>query len=238
MGAGYRQNVYARFQIPNALIPMAGLPNSPNAKSDKGKEGFYTIWTKSHPLTIGLSRGMEFMLKVREILPRLEVWVIYPDRTVLEASQMMAQHGVGALPVINEHGQLIGIVTERDILYQVVARGRDPQTTYVHEIMTRDVEVIDLEDTTVQALYKMQARGCRHLPVLHDNQVIGILSIRDVLWAELRYRQAESPVGTESGDQTHEWICTQCDLRIALWIPPDRCPQCGAQGSFTFLPVI
>ncbi len=173
------------------------------------------------------------MLKVRDILPGLEVWVTFPEATVLEASRLMAEHQVGALPVVNEYGQLIGIVTERDILYQVVARERDPRQTSVADIMTRDVEVVDLDDSSLQALYKMSVRRCRHLPVVHDNQVVGILSIRDILWAELRRQQATAAQEASSAE-THVWVCMQCDFRLTAWMPPDECPQCGASHSFRF----
>lgn len=173
------------------------------------------------------------MLKVRDILPGLEVWVTFPEATVLEASRLMAEHQVGALPVVNEYGQLVGIVTERDILYQVVARERDPRQTSVADIMTRDVEVVDLDDSSLQALYKMSVRGCRHLPVVHDNQVVGILSIRDILWAELRRQQATAAQEASSAE-THVWVCMQCDFRLTAWMSPDKCPQCGALHSFRF----
>lgn len=170
------------------------------------------------------------MLKVRDILPSLEVWVTLPDATVLEASRLMAEHQVGALPVVNEYGQLIGIVTERDILYQVVARERDPRQTSVADIMTRDVEVVGLDDSSLQALYKMNARRCRHLPVVHEDQVVGMLSIKDLLWAELRHHQAEVSA------REHVWVCEACDFRLTAWMPPDVCPRCGGVHRFRFSP--
>ncbi|MCS7312406.1 MAG: CBS domain-containing protein [Acidobacteria bacterium] len=174
------------------------------------------------------------MLKVRDILPSLEVWVTFPEATVLEASRLMAEHQVGALPVVNEYGQLIGIVTERDVLYQVVARDRDPRQTSVADIMTRDVEVVDLDDSSLQALYKMSVRRCRHLPVVHDNQVVGMLSIKDILWAELRRQQTAASTRQASLAEDHAWVCVQCDFRLTTWMPPDKCPRCGAFHSFQF----
>jgi signal-transduction protein with cAMP-binding, CBS, and nucleotidyltransferase domain len=171
------------------------------------------------------SEGEWLMLKVRDILPSLEVWVTFPEATVLEASRLMAEHQVGALPVVNEYGQLIGIVTERDVLYQVVARERDPRQTSVADIMTRDVEVVDLDDSSLQALYKMSVRRCRHLPVVHDNQVVGMLSIKDILWAELRRQQAAAQAASPA--EVH-------DFRLTAWMPPDECPRCRAFNSFRF----
>jgi CBS domain-containing protein len=108
------------------------------------------------------------------------VWSITPDRTVEEAVRLMAEHDVGALLVVVE-GRLVGIVTERDVVRKVVLQGRNPATTPIAEIMTERVLYVRPEQTVEECMALMTDKHLRHLPVLDDGRILGIVSIRDVV---------------------------------------------------------
>jgi len=107
-----------------------------------------------------------------------------PGETVLDALRRMTFAKVGAIAVV-EGDQLIGVFSERDLMTRVVVAGRDPATTLVESVMTREVVTADLHETRDQCLEKMQQRGCRHLPVLSEGRVIAMLSMRDLLRDEI-----------------------------------------------------
>lgn len=100
--------------------------------------------------------------------------------TVHEAARQMTECNVAAVVVVDEDGVLHGIVTERDITRRLVSKGLDPRKTKLVDIMTRDPDTLAPHDTAQDALGRMQKRGFRHLPVLDDAEVVGMVSIRDL----------------------------------------------------------
>lgn len=121
-----------------------------------------------------------------------DVWTTGPNVTVLEAVLQMNEHKVGALVVLGEFDQVVGIFTERDLLRRVVGERRDPATTPVADVMTTDVLCCSPEMTTDEARYEMRHRRIRHLPVADDSgRLIGLISIGD-LNAELQASQEHS----------------------------------------------
>jgi CBS domain-containing protein len=104
--------------------------------------------------------------------------------TVSEAARLMREKRVGAVAVVEE-GQLIGIFTERDALFRIVAEGRDPQTVRLSEVMTRNPQTIHPDKPFADALHIMYEGGFRHVPVVEDGRPIGIISARDALGPEL-----------------------------------------------------
>ena len=104
--------------------------------------------------------------------------------TVSEAARLMREKRVGAVAVVEE-GQLVGIFTERDALFRIVAEGRDPQTVRLAEVMTHDPKTIHPDKPFADALHIMYEGGFRHVPVVEDSRPIGIISARDALGPEL-----------------------------------------------------
>jgi len=106
--------------------------------------------------------------------------------TVEDAILMMMDKDVGAVAVIDEHGIVAGMFTERDILARFALSGRDPKTTPVRELMSPMVEMATGETTAAEAFKVMLERHYRHLPVVDDHgKVLGILSIRNILEARI-----------------------------------------------------
>jgi CBS domain-containing protein len=106
--------------------------------------------------------------------------------TVKDAIQMMAEKAVGAVAVIDEHGVVAGMFTERDVLTKFALSGRDPKTTPVRELMSPIVEMATQETTPSEALAVMLERHYRHMPIVDEQgKVLGICSIRNILEARV-----------------------------------------------------
>ena len=109
-----------------------------------------------------------------------EVYSVGPDATVYEALELMADKNVGAL-VIAEHNRLRGILFERDYARKVILRGRTSADTRVSEIMTTDVRTVAPTGTIDDCMELMTAHRIRHLPVLDGDEIVGMISIGDVV---------------------------------------------------------
>ncbi len=124
------------------------------------------------------------MSAVQSILDKKgrHVFSIAEDATVLDAACLMNAHRIGAL-VVTRGEKVIGIFTERDILNRVVAARRDPVQTAVREVMSSPVAVCSPETTRDECRAVMRHRRLRHLPVVQEGRLIGMISIGDVLEA-------------------------------------------------------
>ena len=121
---------------------------------------------------------------IRMIIAEQEVVIAAADTTVLDAAQLMKQRKVGAVMVV-EAGRLVGIFTERDALFRVVADGREAQHTQLSEVMTRSPQSLHPDKSFGDALHMMHAGGFRHVPVVEDSKPVGMISARDALGPEL-----------------------------------------------------
>jgi len=102
------------------------------------------------------------------------------DTSVSKAAKLMARRKVGAILVVDDE-QLVGIFTERDALYRVVARGKNPDTTPLADVMTPDPKTVDPGKSFGYALLTMHEGGFRHLPVMEGGKLVGIVSARNAL---------------------------------------------------------
>jgi len=110
------------------------------------------------------------------------VWSLSPDATVYEAIDQLSEKGVGALLVM-EGKRLVGIVSERDYARKVILKGKASRETYVWEIMSQPVICVQLEFTVEQTMALMTEKRVRHLPVVDNETVVGVISIGDVVRA-------------------------------------------------------
>jgi CBS domain-containing protein len=130
-----------------------------------------------------------------------DVWSVTPDVTVFDALRLMADKGIGALLVMeNEH--LEGIISERDYARKVILQGKASKETPVSEIMTRQVYTVHPDQTVEEAMDLMVKRHIRHLPVVEDSQVVGVISMMDtsraVIFAQREaIREMESKLVSE-----------------------------------------
>ena len=116
---------------------------------------------------------------------------ISPDASVFEAIKVMADESIGSLVVLDENGELSGIVTERDYARKVIVKGRSSKDTRVAEIMSTEVLTAGSDHTVNACMEIMTARKIRHLPVVEDGQVIAMISIGDLVQAIIADQQEE-----------------------------------------------
>ena len=125
-----------------------------------------------------------FTQTVRTVMGRKKLVTAPPETTVRKAAELMASKKVGAIMVVKRKN-LVGIFTERDALFAVIARGRNPETTQLADVMTAAPQTIDPDKSFGYALLLMQEKGFRHLPVVEEGKLIGIVSVRNALDPDL-----------------------------------------------------
>jgi CBS domain-containing protein len=114
-----------------------------------------------------------------------EISTITPDATVLDAITLMANKGIGAVVVTSEEGKVVGIISERDYTRKVALLQRTSDHTVVAEIMTGQVLTVSKSNTVDECLGLMTERHIRHLPVIENDQLVGIISIGDLVKAAM-----------------------------------------------------
>jgi CBS domain-containing protein len=130
------------------------------------------------------------MLRVNHLLARKgrEVWSVDADQPVLEAIHIMADRRVGALPVMRG-GELVGVVSERDYARKVILLGRSSAETPVWQIMSSPVVSVAPGDSVKHCMELMTERRIRHLPVVEGGDMIGMISIGDLVRAVIEEQQ-------------------------------------------------
>jgi len=116
------------------------------------------------------------------------VYSVRPTDSVLSALQLMADHGIGFLVVL-DGAHLAGVMSERDYARKVILRNKSSKDTTVRDIMTENVVTVTPEHTVPQCMALMDKHGFRHLPVVENGGVIGVLSIRDLLKAMVAHHE-------------------------------------------------
>ncbi len=116
---------------------------------------------------------------MHEIISRREPVTMAPEATVQQACQEMRNHRIGAVLVTDAGGRLLGIFTGRDAICRMLAAGRDAATTTLAEVMTTNPECLGHDVTAIEALRLMRDGGFRHVPVVHGEKLVGIVSRGD-----------------------------------------------------------
>ena len=120
------------------------------------------------------------MKQISELIQGHPLILAESSDNVREVARKMSERNIGAIAVLDS-GKLVGIFSERDLMTRVVAAGLDPDDTPVSNVMTRSLVAARPEEEIGSALQKMQSLGCRHLPVIDEGNLIGMLSLRDLL---------------------------------------------------------
>ena len=134
------------------------------------------------------------MKRVKEILDSkgYDVWTIAPDESVLEAIKLMAEKGIGALIVAEGDSgadHVVGIVTERDYARKVILQGRASRETPIREIMTSPVICTHPGRSAEECMAIMTDKRVRHLPVIEDDNLVGLISIGDLVKSIIDHQQ-------------------------------------------------
>ena len=123
------------------------------------------------------------MITVKDMLDQKghNAWTIGPEAKVLEALELMAKKGLGALIVVDKDDEVIGILSERDYARKIILMGRQSQDTPVKDIMTKEVYGVHYETTADECMALMTDKHIRHLPVVEGGRITGLISIGDVV---------------------------------------------------------
>ncbi|HEU0094183.1 MAG TPA: CBS domain-containing protein [Vicinamibacteria bacterium] len=119
-----------------------------------------------------------------------ETFHVRSEQSVRDAARYMTDRRVGAVSVL-EGTRLVGVLSERDVMARVVARQLDPDRTRVGDVMTKDLVVAQGSESHEEGLRKMKQAGCRHLPVVEGDQLVGMVSQRDLLQIDLSEKDEE-----------------------------------------------
>lgn len=136
------------------------------------------------------------MSKVSELLQatrsgKKEVFSVSPSTSILEAVRFAREKNVGALPVL-DGDRLVGIISERDFAFKILAEGFGPDEFTVEDFMTCDPDCVGSSVDLTYCLSHMREKGVRHLPVVDEGKLVGIVSLRDVLFALLERQESLS----------------------------------------------
>jgi len=130
------------------------------------------------------------MKNIREVVAGRTVYLLTPSMTVAEAAAYMAARKVGAVAVVDASG-LAGLFSERDLLKRVVTAGRDPRSTLISEVMSTQLLTADTEESFESCLARMKQAGIRHLPVLDHGKLLGMVTMRDLMMANVEEKRGE-----------------------------------------------
>jgi len=130
------------------------------------------------------------MRTVGDLIKTRSFFAAIVDQTVFEAALYMAEKDIGALPVLDQN-RLAGVFSERDIIKRVVVPQKDVRKTSIRDVMTTDLVVAESTEEISDVLDKMRQHHCRHMPVVSGDRLVGFLSLRDLLSADLEEKDAQ-----------------------------------------------
>jgi CBS domain-containing protein len=132
-----------------------------------------------------------FSEPIRKVMERKKLVTASPDTSVGRAAKLMAENKVSAVMVV-ENRRLVGIFTERDAVFRVIAADRDVQTTRLAEVMTPEPKTVTPDESFGYVLLMMHENGFRHVPVVENGEPIGVVSARNALDPELEDFESEA----------------------------------------------
>ena len=129
-------------------------------------------------------------MRICDLIKNQETYQAEMGQTVLETVRAMVERNIGAVPVLH-NGRLVGIFSERDLMKRVVGDGLDPRSTCLAEVMTDDPLSVSMHEELENCMALMRRHSFRHLPVCHEGQLVGIVSLRDILLHDLSEKDDE-----------------------------------------------
>jgi CBS domain-containing protein len=129
------------------------------------------------------------MNTVGNIVKNREVFTLQRGQNVLEAVKFMVEKGIGAVAVLNGD-RLAGIFSERDLMKRVVAKGLDPQNLKIEQVMTSNLVTAHPDESYESCLAKMQSHSIRHLVIASGDQLVGVISLRDLMMIDIKEKSA------------------------------------------------
>lgn len=127
---------------------------------------------------------------IHDLVKNQETYRAEAGQSVLEVAQAMVERNIGAVPVLRD-GCLVGVFSERDLMRRVVVEGRDPAHTLVGEVMTENPLTVEPSADLETCIFLMRRHGFRHLPICQDQQLRGMVSMRDIILHDLSEKDDE-----------------------------------------------
>ena len=128
------------------------------------------------------------MRTLGDLVRKQEMRYVNKEQTVLEAVNYMSEHKIGAVPVL-EGDRLVGIFSERDLMVKCVAGRLDIEKTKIDDVMTKRVIIMETGDTYKECLRIMKQEGIRHIPVCDSDKLVGVVSMRDIMQADVEEKE-------------------------------------------------
>ncbi len=129
------------------------------------------------------------MKTLKEYLKDERLLFVKSGMNVFDVTKFMDLHNIGAVPVLDKDSGLLGIFSERDLLRRCIVREFDLHKTIVDDVMTKNVIVIDSNDSIEHALKIMKQEKIRHLPVIEEKSLIGLVSMRDLMLVDVKLKE-------------------------------------------------
>lgn len=124
------------------------------------------------------------METIKDIIKGRDIYTVESGTSIKAAVNYMAEKGVGLVPVLKD-GKLVGVFSERDLVKRVIAKDKDLNSTLVDDVMSTNLVIAKIDETTEQAMAKMKEPKTRHILVIDNEKLVGVLSVRDLLEIDL-----------------------------------------------------
>jgi len=129
------------------------------------------------------------MKNLKEYLTDIRLLYVKSGMSVFEVTKFMDLHNIGAVPVLDKNSGLLGIFSERDLLRRCIVKEFDLHKTLIDDVMTKSVIVIDSTDTIEHALKIMKQENIRHLPVIEEKSLVGVVSMRAMMLVDVKLKE-------------------------------------------------
>ena len=129
------------------------------------------------------------MKTLKEFIGEKRLLYVVSGMSVFDTVKFMDLHNVGAVPVLDKATGLLGMFSERDLLRRCIVKELDLQKTLIDDVMTKDVIIIDAEDSPEYCMQIMKQQKIRHMPVIHNNKLIGLVSMRDLMLHDVKLKE-------------------------------------------------
>jgi CBS domain-containing protein len=126
---------------------------------------------------------------IKEMFSSKNLYTVQSGSKIIEVANYMAEHNIGLVPVLGSDGKLLGVFSERDLVRRVIAKNLDLHTTIVDSVMTKELVIAGINESHQECLKKMKDKNIRHILIIDEEKLMGILSIRDLLEIDLQVQQ-------------------------------------------------
>lgn len=129
------------------------------------------------------------MKPIIELIKNRKLYTVTKGATVRKVAEYMSEHNIGLAPVLSEDGKLIGVFSERDLVRRVVSKNLDCNNVKVEDVMTASLVFATINESYEECMQKMKLKGIRHILILDDEKLAGIISVRDLLEVDLTVKK-------------------------------------------------